>query len=131
MSSGSAGAPMPKASPMHQFRIQVLDGAGQVFYGVTINLYARDAYLGGIEESDGEATIRYPASLGPVTVLIEADGYEAQTTIGADRSSHTFSLPTSRQRVTGGKREARCADGTSGQPCVVCAVGNSTVRICA
>lgn len=131
MSSASAEAPIPKASSMHQFRVQILDVLGQVFWGVSIDFFAGGAHLGGVRESDGEATIRYPTALGPVTVLVEAHGYKDQAEIGSQQSSHTFTLPISRRNSVTGKREARCADGTTGQPCVVCSVGDSTVRICA
>ena len=116
---------------MHQFRVQILDALGQVFFGVDIDFFANGAHLGGVKESDGKATIRYPASLGPVEVLVQAEGHQEVARIDSGQSSHTFSLPMFHQKTMEGKREARCADGTSGQPCVDCPVGNSTVRICA
>jgi len=126
------GPRMPHAMTMvrtqRQVSINVYDTYGNLFQGAQIDFLVDATLAGSVHSSDGRASIEVPDD---VSVEVRATcGHVTQAfNLQSDETMHDFHMPTV-SLGTAAPPEARCADGTTGQPCVDCRVGNITVRIC-
>jgi hypothetical protein len=125
----AVAAPPERTPKRKQLDIVVVDTDGNVVAGAIIDVFFDDELLATITSS-GRSSIELP---DPTTIvrLVAHLGKEQQRlvlTYRDARARFVFDNPPKwlQSTIPGG----RCADGTTGQPCVVCQVGTGQVRVC-
>jgi hypothetical protein len=129
-------APQPKAKTSVQVR--VLDSLGEMFFGARIDFSIHGALAGRVIDSAGKATITYPELETELEVVVSAmNSTESRLLLsgvdikpGSTQNFVDFRLPIRRSTNMPPQPTAKCPDGTSGQPCVNCPLGGSTIRVC-
>ena len=110
--------------------IEVVDADGRLIQGADIDFVVNATPVGGVRRSVGKASIVVPDPQAVVearaTVMLLTQ--TAQLPPGQD--AHTFRFAQASMFKSFAPPEARCPDGSSGQPCVDCQIGGSIVRIC-
>ncbi|MTD93141.1 hypothetical protein GIW81_02195 [Hyphomicrobium sp. xq] len=122
-----AVAAPPEASP--RLQISVVDAEGRPIAGALIDVYLDNEFVGTITSS-GSSLLEF-ADPG-VTLRLEARIADLKEIREIDARDHavSFVFTNPPRRLTATIPGGRCADGTTGQPCVVCRVGGRQVRIC-
>lgn len=108
--------------------IEVIDRRGLPVPGARIEILRNGALVGEMV-SGGESSVRFEdigsleirASMGKTAQSSPAPSYGGRLTL---------TLPVDRFVETAGVPTARCADGTTGQPCVTCSVDGQEIQIC-
>jgi len=114
--------------------ISVYDAEGKPFVGARLEFFVNGQLAGTVESSSGRAGIEAPAD---AHVEVRATYNEAMRSFAAQPRSATskvmmaaLHMPMATPPALASQPEARCTDGTTGQPCVNCHIGDITVRIC-
>ena len=102
--------------------------------GCDIFFYVDEILAGGVVGCHGQAIIECPKD-SSVTARVDVMGESFLSSISEQFDSRTdfevrLQLEPQVMPSSWTTPEARCADGTTGQPCVNCRVGSTTVRIC-
>lgn len=129
MSMATAAPPTPEAR--RQVRIAVRDKNGNFAAGASVDFYQQSLHLGGATVGDREVTISYPSSMGTIEVVAKLSDEAQSTKLESSQREQGFQFSGIAPSHVTGARTARCADGSSGQPCVNCTVGGKPIRICA
>lgn len=120
---------MPLASP-REITVNVVDSQNAPINGADISFGVNGTPLGSVWRSLGKATIVMPDPF----VVVEARATVMLVTQTAQlppgQNTHTFRFSQAPPPKKLAPPEAQCPDGSSGQPCVDCQVGGSTVRVC-
>lgn len=124
----STTAPAPSA---RRISVTISTQAGQSLEGVDLEFFVDGKPWGSIVRSTGCPTIEVP---GAKTLEVRGhyQGVTFKHTFGAHESDYKIVAPIAQKVNTPppGPPEARCPDGTTGQPCVTCQIAGVTVRIC-
>ncbi len=111
-----------------RFQVQVQDEHGIPIEGPDILFSVNGEPAGGVFGSNGTASFEAPYG---VSVAASVEFLEIKKTLDLTDSStrYTFEFPRPTE-ILPAARQARCPDGTTGQPCVDCKVDGKNVRIC-
>src|SRR5262249_32177020 len=111
--------------------ISARDVDGNYAHGAEIRFVVAGSPYGAAEIGAEPVTIELPFTVDfvlDVFAIFQGEQQEARLEPGLNNYTFQFSTATLRAFRPG---VARCPDGTSGQPCVVCMIGGLQVRICA
>jgi hypothetical protein len=111
-------------------RILVLGEAQAKIAGAHIVLAVDGVTIGQIASSSGEATVTLPGAVQSLAVTVTYDGTSQLAQLHAGDVECRFTFPGAQGFSGYAVPEARCPDGTVGQPCVDCAVAGATYKIC-
>lgn len=110
--------------------VEVVDPAGVAIQGADIHFEIDGVQVGSVFSSQGNASIEMDDQDVEITISAIV-GFETQAiSLRASVGAHRFVFANVPRAVAKGTPSARCPDGTTGQPCVTCNIGGSTVRIC-
>jgi len=112
--------------------IQVRDKAGGPASGARVSFGIDGADFGSAAVS-GTGKVTFQMSGAATTIHVFADfvGDAQQVALPPGEDIYTFHFDKTNLFMSDSVPEARCPDGTTGQPCVNCDIGGTTVRICA
>src|SRR5262245_28352547 len=114
-----------------QSTVEVRDLDGQLIPGAEVTVEANGQIVGSIKDSAGRAIIDYPDHAF-VVVRVTVAGFSQIVSLQAIEGIHTLQFPRPPAVNPSPMREACCANGLCGQPCVDCQLTNGdVVRICA
>jgi hypothetical protein len=134
MVAATKTAPRPP-SREKQIRIKLINALGNPFRGAQVDFFADGTHLGSALNAFGEVLLNYSGPIKPTTVVVRFHDYVRELSVRQKVSTYVVRFPSARRAANPGIRslqpEARCPDGTAGQPCVNCNIGGSIVRICA
>jgi hypothetical protein len=113
--------------------ISAFDNEGRPAAGAEIVVFIHGTYVGAftIDDESRSASLEIPDVSANVRLVAEFSGVTLTSDIGMTDHAHEFRFPVVAplERALS-PAEARCADGTTGRPCVTCTVGGTQVRIC-
>jgi hypothetical protein len=121
-------APRPKAT--RQVDVRVVDPDGLPVLGALVDFFLGDTLLGTATTGERGARIRLPEILGALDVHVRLDGQEQYGQLPVYRNQYVFQFEVRARFKPFAAPVAQCADGTTGQPCVDCKIGDETYRIC-
>jgi hypothetical protein len=111
--------------------VTVVDSDGKRIPGAKISVTVDDIPSGSLALGEGPGSFEIDSVFARVSLKAEAGGVAIETQLGSSENAHQFRFPTSfRADYVSTPPEARCPDGTVGNPCVVCNVAGTRVRIC-
>lgn len=117
--------------------VRAVDAGGRSIEGANVEFYVDGEHAGGVYGSSGTASLDVAPNAGvEVSVTLAVGSRKLQQRKMFPKSGDDAELllrfPSYRPPNFLPVRapEARCPDGTSGQPCVECSVAGTTVRIC-
>ena len=122
-------SPRSYPNPKRQIRVFVVDSQGDPFYGARIEFFLGDQPIGEIGSSPGLSTLELPFADQALTIHVSYGTSSRQVVLRGDAEEIVIKLPARAPPWTQ-PSIVRCADGTVGQPCANCRVGNIVVRIC-
>lgn len=123
-------AKLASASSMRKFLVEVVDLTGVQLDGANIHFEVNDSSVGSVFDSQGSASIEIADQDAVITIRVDHDFETQVVSVPAGAGSHRFVFDHTSRAPAKGTPSARCPDGTTGQPCVTCNIGGSTVRIC-
>lgn len=118
------------ASSTRKFLVEVVDPMGVPLDGADIHFEVNGSGAGSVFSSQGNASIEIDDQDVIITIRVDHDLETQIASVPAGVGSHRFVFDNASRGLTKGSPSARCPDGTTGQPCVTCNIGGSTVRIC-
>jgi len=120
---------LPTSSRARSVLVQVVDANGDPFIGATVAFALNGSDVGEVIDSRGSARIELPLESGDLSVTVSALGVVRSIDL-RQIDSVVVTIPTI-SRAVSSLPEARCPDGTSGQPCVTCTLSNGRrVKVC-
>jgi hypothetical protein len=114
-------------------KIRFQDAGDAIVYPVSVQLRLDGRAAGSlVTDRDHTSAVLLVGDGGAhLQVAARFGSHELVAELAEDATSHTFVFPISRgNRQVAATAEARCPDGTTGVPCVVCRVGETYIRIC-
>lgn len=118
------------AGSLRKLLVEVVDQAGVPVQGADIHFEINGIKVGSVFGSQGNASIEMNNQDVEITICVIV-GFETQAvSLHASVGAHRFVFNNAPYAVVKGTPSARCPDGTTGQPCVTCHIGGSTVRLC-
>nr|WP_314121758.1 hypothetical protein [uncultured Brevundimonas sp.] len=109
--------------------IEVVNADGMSLIGAQIQVF-KGSELIGEATSSGTTTLQFE-DLDALTIEASIGGVRRSIRAPRGGEVHQLILPIARFVEVAAIPIARCADGTSGQPCVTCKVGGKEIKICA
>lgn len=110
--------------------VDVLDPMGSPIHGADIHFEVNGMEIGSVLSSEGNANIELGDQDVTITIRVIVGSETQVISLNSDVGAHRFVFSNAPRTITAASPSARCPDGTTGQPCVTCNVGGSTVRIC-
>jgi len=114
-----------------EIRIAVVDVKGQNLPGAKIQVYLEKSPIAELVLGQRPGSIHLNDLDSPITLMATHEGEVQTVTLGADVRVQAFVFKTVyRENFAVDPAQARCPDGTTGIPCVECAIGGTRVRVC-
>jgi hypothetical protein len=118
--------------PTRVITIEVVDGSGRPLPGVSIAVTIDGSFAGSIQTgSDSQAVTLEVDSAATVTVVAELLGQQQGAVLAPDSSGARLVFGQAPHFAGTIPAIARCPDGTTGSPCVICRKGSATWKMCA
>lgn len=118
------------ALPTRQVAVAVLDREGRFIAGAGIAFLINGTAAGEISLSEGRASISLQDPSAALEVVATVNGNAQSVVVGQSDTAVDFVFAG----LFGGRSvptpEAKCWNGATGRPCVVCPIAGSSVRIC-
>lgn len=118
------------ATPAREVGVTVFDSEGRLIGGTSISFVVNGTAVGDVPASEGKATIALFDPLVSLEVIAAVDGQVQRTLVNPSDTTVHFKFAGLRGGGAVPTPEAKCWNGTTGRPCVVCPIGGSFVRIC-
>jgi hypothetical protein len=126
-----AAPPQSTPKPSREVQIVVLDKFGDAAQGAQVRFSASGAPLGVAVVGKDGARIRLPNRIAMLDISVEYGEQQQNTQLSPDQQEYICRFDVSLLQKSYGPPIARCPDGTTGQPCVDCKIGDDVIRICA
>lgn len=117
-------------APARQVAVTVQDSEGRLIGGASISFLVSGAPAGSVDASEGKAWISLFDPSATLEVVATVNGVSQSLQVSGASAKADFVFPG----LLGGRSvptpEAKCWNGATGRPCVICPVGGGNVRIC-
>lgn len=115
--------------------VSVLDSSGKPAAGAEVLLFLDDLHVGSIRigASSPSASFRFGATDSEARLVARFGPHALTALVPHQTTDWVFNFPELPELAIGQLQqtaEAKCPDGTTGVPCVLCVVGKQRVRVC-
>jgi hypothetical protein len=120
-----------EAERIRVIKIGAVDTQGLSVDGYAVEIFIADrpvgAFVGG---RDHRATVEVNESVGTITLVGSYGDQRIILPVPRGTNEQRFVFARAKGVAAPARAEARCPDGSTGTPCVICQVGPLRVRIC-
>ncbi len=118
------------ASSFARITIWTVDARGDQTAGVYVQIAASNVLLGSFVSGQGPAEVELDENYAHIRLRAEYQSSVVFADLSPRTQEFVLKLNVLAEARVRRRPEARCPDGTTGVPCVVCKIGESRVRIC-
>jgi len=110
--------------------VRVVDSDGKNIRGALISMFLDQVFGGSLTLGDGPGSFDIEGEVQRVKLTAEVVDLTQEAYISSRENAYQFQFQSIPMNFVAAQPGARCPDGTVGNPCVVCSVGGTQVRIC-
>lgn len=111
--------------------VRIADVFGMPLPGADVAFFVDGQPIGEVRGCAGAASVHLPDPHATLHTIVTHSQGTLTASISPEVDTYVFNFSFARGSLALIIPEARCPDGTSGQPCVDCVIDGKIIRICA